>query len=90
MKVLVQGKEYKIGFKHRFFDKEPGATQFFRACTLCTICEGGKTLSTGYALCVMADNFVKATGRRIALTRALAGFPREVRAEFWAQYWYSL
>jgi hypothetical protein len=42
--------------------------------------------STGVAKCAATDNFCRATGRIIALTRALQPLPRSLRAQLWASY----
>ena len=42
--------------------------------------------SSGYAVCSKDDNFCRATGRKIALTRALQNYPREFRREVWQAY----
>jgi hypothetical protein len=43
----------------------------------------------GEANCVPTDNFCRATGRKLALTRALkqADFDYDARKAIWAAYW---
>ena len=40
----------------------------------------------GKAVCSPEDNFCKATGRKVALTRALRTLPRDLRKEVWDTY----
>lgn len=40
----------------------------------------------GVARCSERDRFCKATGRKIAFTRAISSQPRDVRAKLWAAY----
>lgn len=40
----------------------------------------------GYAWCSPRDQFTKETGRKIALARAIAGFPRTSRTLIWKTY----
>lgn len=44
-------------------------------------------LATAY--CSTVDQFSKATGRKVAFTRALrgAGFDKQTRTALWTQYW---
>jgi hypothetical protein len=46
-------------------------------------------ITQGWSFCVAGDPFVKETGRRISITRAIEFFPREVRKAVWASYWAS-
>lgn len=48
----------------------------------------GDSVATGRAFCSMQDNFNKAKGRRISLTRALEqlGVSKEIRAIVWTEY----
>jgi len=43
-------------------------------------------LVVGTAFCTKNDNFVKATGRKVALRKAVASLPREQRVEIWSGY----
>jgi len=84
VKVLVRGKEYKLWFEHSFFDEDDPVQ--LKGITDCFISLGEECVSAGAALCSLGDNFVKATGRKIALARALKPFSREDRKEVWDQY----
>jgi hypothetical protein len=83
MKVLVQGKEYRLWFKHLLLHGEK-----YRGMTSCCIIdqEKGTAVSYGHSACVIPDIFVKATGRKLALARAVQPFSREDRREIWKQY----
>lgn len=45
----------------------------------------GRT-DTGYANCSVKDDFRKVTGRKLALSRAMAYTRREIRREIWEDY----
>ena len=47
-----------------------------------------KTFGEGLAYCSINDNFERAIGRKIALTRALkdAGFDKDTRTAIWKEY----
>ena len=64
----------------------------FSVITNCTfIDEEGISIGTGSAKCMRADQFVKATGRKIAMTRAMpSNFTKEQRKEVWEQYWQTV
>jgi len=81
MKVVVNGKEYKIWFKHTMLD---GAR--YKALTTCWVEGAGRPWPGGQALCVAGDQFKKSIGRKIALSRAIYGFTRDERREIWKQY----
>ena len=40
----------------------------------------------GYAYCHPTDQFCRATGKKLALTRAIEELPRETRREVWRDY----
>ena len=64
MKFTFNGTSYSIWFKYTHFD---GKRE-----TVCIIDTPDKqTFAAGSALCAHGDRFVKATGRSIALERAL-------------------
>lgn len=41
----------------------------------------------GKAVCNPCDQYVKEKGRRIALTKAIAGLDRSQRTSVWSEYW---
>jgi hypothetical protein len=56
--------------------------------TTCIVTKGDKLICKGNSHCHKKDNFVKATGRKIALTRAieLLQLDKESRKEMWNKY----
>lgn len=46
----------------------------------------GTPAYTGRAVCSPLDQYVKATGRKIAFTRAIEPLPRDVRERLWHHY----
>jgi len=77
-RVTVDGVELEVGFQH--CDGWPRYT-------VCTISAGDRRLTYGTAKCSAADQFCRATGRKLALTRAVAELPKHVRAAIWEGYW---
>ena len=78
----LAGVEYNVHF-HYFFHRR----QQYTHCLIVNVEEPEKNYG-GYASCSLADNFCRATGRKIALARAIRGlFNREERKAFWAAYW---
>jgi hypothetical protein len=57
--------------------------------TWCVVKAEGYVASAGQARCNLdkGDTFVKSEGRKIALTRALAPYPRWFRTKIWKAYW---
>ena len=83
MQITIEDRTYRVAFEH---DRHHWTT-------LCVIQEaGGRQLfSTGLAACSPQDNFNRAVGRKIALSRAVQrAFPREQRRAFWVAYWSAL
>lgn len=102
MKVTVNGKEYHIHFAYqhtpvdvvcRMSGEVPLTEQ---VTTHCHMHEGScgnipgrcevPALLEGKSTCHENDQFVKSTGRKIAMSRALKNLSREVRTEFWLGY----
>jgi 7-keto-8-aminopelargonate synthetase-like enzyme len=78
--VIVNDSTLKVGFAHhRNLKAKP--------VTICTITGGKDVVSSGAARCADHDNFCRATGRKLALTRALAKFDKAARSVVWAKYW---
>ena len=81
MKVQTMKGEYNLRWSYPLLSKTK------RRATHCHIfrdenLEG----SIGVTVCSTDDNFCRATGRKIALTRALQNYPREFRREIWQAY----
>ena len=83
------GRKYAAHFRHIQDEENRWATE-------CTVHElpcseqarpcNTEPHSTGVAKCARMDNFCKATGRKLALARALRPLPRSLRSELWANY----
>ena len=85
---LSNGGRVKLQFKHEVGGKFLRGTRIVKASTLVEVLdEHGKEISSAEAFCSLGDNFSKAVGRKIALGRALSGWPRERRTEIWNAYW---
>ena len=73
MIVTVNGKEYKIQFSH-----------YKQRKSRCQIVSGEMIIGAGLAVCSPEDQFRRARGRKLALSRAIIeAFPRPERAAFW-------
>ncbi len=88
MKVLIAGAEYKIvfGYEDSGGITWGGRTTSHRSITCELIDAEGKGAALGVAACHPKDNFCRETGRKLALTRAIAGFDKAHRAAIWAVY----
>ena len=85
MFILIKDLEIDIEFKH--FLKGPAYPTIETLCYLRTFHpEEGKKLRIGNAWCAEGDAFRKATGRKIALKRAISIFSREDRRIIWTEY----
>lgn len=87
MEVKVDGKQYRVNFAHLKYDDGERVT----VCSFgLPVAKGElpKVLATGVARCSKHDNFNKATGRKLSLTRALNGveFTKSQRTQVWNQY----
>ena len=77
-RVTVDGVELDVDFRHC-----TGWPQY----TICVISVDGRNLTGGTAKCCPSDQFCRATGRKLALTRAVAELPKHVRKAIWEGYW---
>ena len=78
----LAGEEFNVHF-HHFSHSGQLRTQ----CLIVNANEPEKNYGP-YASCSLGDNFCRATGRKIALARAIRGlFNREGRKAFWESYW---
>jgi len=75
---------YKVRFAHSQY---PSGT-WCKGVTTCEIFNAFDESGVGYGLtyCSRSDQFNKATGRKVALTRALKAFDKETRTRFWKAY----
>lgn len=85
-RVTVDGVELEVEFQHRWTrpvsnppPKQTGCLIFLSA--------DRRLLGFGTANCSTSDQFCRATGRKLALTRAVADLPKHVRKAIWEGYW---
>jgi hypothetical protein len=81
-RVTVDGVELNIDFRHSRISFPP--------VTVCTVwAQTGQVprFRHGIAYCSIHDQFCRATGRKLALTRAVAALPKHVRKAIWDGYW---
>jgi hypothetical protein len=93
MRLDINGAEYHIHFQYGRYDgrRQTRAEIHVGECVdraHNSECCGAKPKGVGFAWCAYQDEFVKATGRKIALARAMQnlGLPRETRQAIWFQY----
>ena len=91
MRITVNGTPHQVDFVHHFAPAvvyrmgESG----FTGCSLDVVPEpDGRRPFSAIATCSAKDMFRKATGRKVALTRALKakGYHKAWRTAFWAAY----
>lgn len=75
---------YKVSFSHRQYHAWcNGHTD----CFITYVDNPENHAAEGRAICSALDQFNKAVGRKVALTRALKPFDKEIRTRFWKAYW---
>ena len=88
MTVDVSGTRYTIGFTHCQFS-EPrlliSSGHSYHGLTVCLVCND-VDMWWSVARCSISDRFCKETGRQIALKRAVADLPRDVRGALLRAY----
>ena len=88
------GRTLRISFHHNIIQEDGKPV---RGSTRCTIEEeylydggGFREISHGHSECYVGDQFNKAIGRKIALTRAMQnpflGFSKATRTKIWKRY----
>jgi hypothetical protein len=96
MRVKIDGKEMFVDFYHEQhnnpFPYDEHGQKENRGSTICEISERGfkEPLFVGKSVCSSRDRFCKETGRKVALTRAIASLPRETRKQIWEDYFNRL
>lgn len=94
MKVQIKNKEYTVDFEH-YPDSIPSHIEYSSAhkesvgVTICTIERSPEAkMHIGVAYRRRTDNYVKETGRKISLARALKDgkFDYADRSDFWKAY----
>jgi len=81
LKFECLGNEVKINFHHFYRDMECGTRG-----TSAVIRINDSIVGSGMAFCHELDNFCKAEGRKIALTRAVGGLTKNQRTVVWKNY----
>jgi hypothetical protein len=82
-RVTVDGVELNVDFRHSRISGPP-----VTVCTLWTQTRPQVVrFRYGIACCSSGDQFCRATGRKLALTRAVAELPKHVRKAIWDGYW---
>lgn len=66
----------KVNFHHNLINKT----------TICAVSAGETILGEGSAKCGQNDTFSKKVGRKVALTKALTGLPKDTRSTIWNDY----
>ena len=74
LRVQTDNGEVRVDFVHvRFRADEDSESDSHHAITYCLVQNGDGSLRNGIALCSVRDNFDRAIGRKLSLTRALRG-----------------
>jgi beta-mannanase len=85
--ITLKEKDYYVDFQHENHTQDaPGLFETPESSTTCTISIGEEVVNRGKATLCRKDQYCRATGRKVAMTRALKSFPKQVRKEFWATY----
>lgn len=97
IRLSLNGEELALTFKHNRYDKPQFVGLTSRPVQAVTYAwiygldgEGkmnrGDARAAGIALCSIEDNFCKESGRRVALSKAVSRWPREIRKQVFCQY----
>jgi hypothetical protein len=90
MLLTAGDTKYKAHFHYSKYDgkRETHCTLHVAPCAAAMRPCGTKPAGTGLTICSHLDEFKRATGRKIALGRAMSGLrlPRDVRMTLWADY----
>lgn len=86
MKVTINNQDYWITFNYKVSGKTlRDSTSVTTKCIIET--QGFSKITSGVAVCNLEhDRFVKETGRKISLARALKFFDKDTRKLFWDAY----
>jgi len=80
-RLATDSGELKVKFRH-IRDDDPRS----RAQTDCYIFKDDVIEEVGITFCSLSDNFSRAVGRKIALTRAVKNLPKDLRTKIWHEY----
>lgn len=96
IKLSLNGEELALTFKHNRYDAAMNFAQGrpVSAVTYAWIYGLDSTgrmnrqdvRAAGMAFCSVMDNFCKESGRRVALSKAVSRWPREIRKSVFGQY----
>jgi len=87
LRVQTDNGEVRVDFVHvRFHKDEDSESNNHHAITYCLVQNGDGSLRNGIALCSVRDNFDRAIGRKLSLTRALRGLDKPTRTSVWNKY----
>ena len=97
MFIVIQGRQYRLTFKHEVFSEpaprhDGGAAQAITRCMISPQSSSNMSwmapLAMGEAFCSVEDPFCRATGRKVALARALRKLfsDKGARRDAWGQY----
>lgn len=85
---VVDKRAGTIDLTFKFAHGETFADHGPRRCTqVRVIGDNGKRYRDAKAICHPMDQFNRSTGRKIALTKVIATWPRGVRRLVWDAYW---
>lgn len=82
MMMQIRGSSWEMQFLHGTAFRPDGAA---RICQCILTREDGKVLAET-AFCHPKDQYSKKIGRKVAFWRAIKELPRDIRREFWAEY----
>lgn len=83
MYIKIGEKTYNLTFRYGNVQTKRGV----RSYTDCLLNnEDGTNIMSGRSVCAPGDNFRRAEGRKIALTKAIRGFKRDFRKALWTEY----
>ena len=68
------------------FERNPETPYNGKTVCIVALDKEGEFLTEGESYCSILDTFDKAVGRKVSLARAISGFDRSERAEFWKKY----
>lgn len=86
MRLQADGKTFMAHFRHERENNTTFCTVHVGPCYEKARPCGTEPAVTGVAHCSPHDSFCKASGRKLALARALKDVPREIRRQLWADY----
>lgn len=87
-RAMFSVDSYQVVFLHWILDEEEKSLIRRKARTTCFIYNGdGYIAYDGDAWCSLKDPFIRSVGRKLALSRAVEGMPKDMRTKIWDKYW---